>query len=137
MINLDSQNSQSGLGADLTPLIDIIFIVMVFLMFSLNAKVHSLEFQLPTSGSSALHSVDKKPHLVIGIESQGWYLDQQFYDTWQDFEQQLLIHLNSTPDQQISVAADQNLSLQKFMQVLALLRENDITDTQILMEQNL
>ncbi|QSA20928.1 biopolymer transporter ExbD, partial [Vibrio furnissii] len=40
-----------GLTPDLTPLLDIIFIVMVFLMLTAAVKLDSLDVSLPTSDS--------------------------------------------------------------------------------------
>ncbi len=43
-----SSNTQS-LAPDLTPLLDIIFIVMVFLLLTASVKLESLEVELPSS----------------------------------------------------------------------------------------
>ena len=51
MIRSNSAAYSSSITPDLTPLLDIIFIVMVFLMLTASVKLSSLEVQLPSTES--------------------------------------------------------------------------------------
>ncbi|NMT93171.1 biopolymer transporter ExbD, partial [Vibrio alginolyticus] len=60
MIKVPQDNNRNGLTPDLTPLLDIIFIVMVFLMLTAAVKLDSLDVALPSSDSQAVAEVDKQ-----------------------------------------------------------------------------
>ncbi|MEP8024321.1 biopolymer transporter ExbD, partial [Vibrio parahaemolyticus] len=60
MIKVPQDNNRNGLTPDLTPLLDIIFIVMVFLMLTAAVKLDSLDVALPSTDSQAVAEVDKQ-----------------------------------------------------------------------------
>ncbi|MEF1291304.1 ExbD/TolR family protein, partial [Vibrio sp. M260118] len=66
MIKVKQGENRFGLTPDLTPLLDIIFIVMVFLMLTAAVKLDSLEVDLPTTDSQVVSEVDTKS-LTINI----------------------------------------------------------------------
>lgn len=51
MIKSSAKHNDFGLTPDLTPLLDIIFIVMVFLLLTASVRLESLEVALPTTDS--------------------------------------------------------------------------------------
>ncbi len=69
MIKTPQDSSRHGLTPDLTPLLDIIFIVMVFLMLTTAVKLDSLDVNLPSSDSQAVASVDQKS-ITLNIHKQ-------------------------------------------------------------------
>ncbi|MGL4712682.1 MAG: biopolymer transporter ExbD, partial [Shewanella sp.] len=66
--------SQAGIASpeplaslDLTALIDIIFIVLVFLLLTANSQLLSLPVDVPQSPSSAITTIDTKQTIAINI----------------------------------------------------------------------
>lgn len=52
MIRDRSAPESSSLGIDLTPLLDIIFIVLVFLLLTANVRIQSMDITLPEVADS-------------------------------------------------------------------------------------
>ncbi|GIU49441.1 biopolymer transporter ExbD [Shewanella sp. KT0246] len=139
MISADpsaGSSAQASVGIDLTPLIDIIFIVLVFLLLTANTQLLTLPVDVPTEADSELVGLSQEQHISINIltEAPHWALDSQQFEDFDQFEAAFIQAFTETPDINVVVAADKNAPVQPLMTVLALLQRQQITNTQILME---
>ncbi len=136
MIKTPQDNSRHGLTPDLTPLLDIIFIVMVFLMLTTAVKLDSLDVNLPSSDSQAVASVDQKSITVnILKEEPHWAINGKAYIDWDNFKIALLEESKST-DKPIVIGAEKMANIQSLVQLLGFLQENGIQATQLLTEES-
>lgn len=136
MIRSQRANDQQSFQVDLTPLLDIIFIVMVFLMLSANIKLQSLEVDLPTTDSSASQVVDDKA-VTINLLHQAphWAIDGAAQADWPTFQQKLIKITQEKPATQWVIAADKTADVQYMVQLLGFLQQHNIQATQILIEE--
>ncbi|CED71521.1 ExbD/TolR family protein [Aliivibrio wodanis] len=137
MITLTTDTSSESFQPDLTPLLDIIFIVMVFLLLTATVKLQSLEVSLPSAETESISDVDSKS-LTVNIleEAPYWGLDGKSYSSWEDFTQALLTQVNLKPEFQVVIASDKSAEIQHMVKLLAFLQDNKIKATQILMDEN-
>tara|TARA_R110001583_G_scaffold2536_5_gene18251 strand:+ start:20096 stop:20509 length:414 start_codon:yes stop_codon:yes gene_type:complete len=124
------------LQVDLTPLLDIIFIVMVFLMLSANIKLQSLQVDLPTTDSSATQIVDKKAVTINLLDSAPhWAIDGQAQKDWPAFQQKLILLVQEKPETQWIIAADKTADVQYMVKLLGFLQQHNIQATQLLIDE--
>ncbi len=136
MIKTPNDNNRQGLTPDLTPLLDIIFIVMVFLMLTTAVKLDSLDVALPSSESKAVASVEQKSITVnILKEEPHWAINGKPYIDWENFKIALLEESKST-DKPIVIGAEKMANIQSLVQLLGFLQENGIQATQLLTEES-
>lgn len=136
MIKLKQEENRFGLIPDLTPLLDIIFIVMVFLMLTAAVKLDSLEVDLPTTDSQVVSEVDTKSLTVNILEAEPhWAIDGKEYIDWENFTLALLEKYKSNK-QPIVIGADKTAEVQHLVKLLAFLQENGIQATQLLTEES-
>lgn len=136
MIKVKQEENRFGLTPDLTPLLDIIFIVMVFLMLTAAVKLDSLEVDLPTTDSQVVSEVDTKSLTVNILEAEPhWAIDGKEYIDWENFTLALLEEYKSNK-QPIVIGADKTAQLQHLVKLLAFLQENGIQATQLLTEES-
>ncbi|MBD1391323.1 biopolymer transporter ExbD [Neiella sp. HB171785] len=129
------QQAPMSTQLELTPLIDIVFIVVVFLLLTANARLLSLPVDIPTTDQAAPASANHHSlTLAIQPNSPMFAINQQGYESWAAFEQ-ALSPLLANADQQVTIAADRNADVEPLLKLLALLNQQQITNTQILMEQ--
>lgn len=135
MIKIKQDENRFDLTPDLTPLLDIIFIVMVFLMLTAAVKLDSLEVDLPTTDSQAVSEVDTKS-LTINILAKEpyWAIDSKEYIDWENFKLALLEQQKSDK-KPIVIGAEKTADVQHLVKLLAFLQENGIQATQLLTEQ--
>ncbi|UUM33068.1 ExbD/TolR family protein [Vibrio japonicus] len=135
MIKAKTSDNQLGLTPDLTPLLDIIFIVMVFLMLTAAVKLDSLEVDLPTTDSQAVSEVENKSITVNILASEPhWAIDSKEYINWENFSIALLEQHKSN-EKPIVIGAEKTAEVQHLVQLLAFLQENGIQATQLLTEE--
>ncbi|MCG9580417.1 biopolymer transporter ExbD [Vibrio tubiashii] len=136
MIKVKQEENRFGLTPDLTPLLDIIFIVMVFLMLTAAVKLDSLEVDLPTTDSQVVSEVDTKSLTVNILEAEPhWAIDGKEYIDWENFTLALLEEYKSNK-QPIVIGADKTAEVQHLVKLLAFLQENGIQATQLLTEES-
>ncbi|CAI2340994.1 biopolymer transporter ExbD [Vibrio parahaemolyticus] len=136
MIKVPQDNNRNGLTPDLTPLLDIIFIVMVFLMLTAAVKLDSLDVALPSTDSQAVAEVDKQSITVNILKDEPyWAVNGQTYIDWENFTLALLEESKST-DKPIVIGAEKTANIQSLVQLLGFLQENGIQATQLLTEES-
>ncbi|HCH1964228.1 ExbD/TolR family protein [Vibrio parahaemolyticus] len=136
MIKVPQDNNRNGLTPDLTPLLDIIFIVMVFLMLTAAVKLDSLDVTLPSTDSQAVAEVDKQSITVNILKDEPyWAINGQTYIDWENFTLALLEESKST-DKPIVIGAEKTANIQLLVQLLGFLQENGIQATQLLTEES-
>ncbi|BCN26461.1 ExbD/TolR family protein [Vibrio alfacsensis] len=135
MIKAPRENNHS-LTPDLTPLLDIIFIVMVFLMLTAAVKLDSLDVNLPSTDSKAVAEVDKQSITVnILNEAPYWAINGKTYIDWENFTLALLEESKSS-DKPIVIGAEKTADIQYLVKLLGFLQENGIQATQLLTEES-
>ncbi|WP_019277738.1 ExbD/TolR family protein [Vibrio coralliilyticus] len=135
MIKVSQEKSNFGLTPDLTPLLDIIFIVMVFLMLTAAVKLDSLEVDLPTTDSQAVAEVDTKSITVNILENEPyWAINGKEYIDWENFKLALLEEHKSN-NHPIVIGSEKTADVQYLVKLLAFLQENSIQATQLLTEE--
>ena len=136
MIHPPQVEQELDVGVDMTALIDIIFIMLVFLMLTANVRLQALPVDVPTQGGDSTQTVTQTDSISINVMATEpyWALDGQRLDDFNLFAQQLLERLKTNPQAPLIVAADKQADVQHLMRLLALLQAQSISQTQILME---
>lgn len=136
MINTASR-SELSTTIELTPLIDIVFIVVVFLLLTANSRLLSLPVDIPSSDSdvTAQPAADSPLILVLQARSPAFAIDDQPFEQWPAFKAALIASLRDT-NQAVVIAADKQSPVEPLLKLLALLNAHHIENTQILMEEN-
>jgi len=125
------------LKPDLTPLLDIIFIVMVFLLLTASVKLKALDVELPRTETQILQTTEADPITINLIAKEPfWALQGQSFNTWDSFTVALLKQVKNGPTKPVVIGADKNASVEQMLKLLAFLQQHEIKATQLLMEDN-
>lgn len=134
MIKVSRQSHDLGLTPDLTPLLDIIFIVMVFLMLTAAVKLESLEVDLPTTDTTVTSNVENQSITVNILPTEPhWAIDGNQYSSWDAFSQ-AVIEKQKSSQKPIVIGAEKTADVQHLVKLLAFLQENRIEATQLLIQ---
>lgn len=131
-----SHSSWRSLTPDITPLLDIIFIVLVFLLLTANIPLQSLEVDLPKTDSEALGALTDTKSMTINMlaGTPAWALNGKEYEDWQQFKPVLVAQLDALKETDLVLASDKEVTVDSMLKLLAFLQEHEITATQILMD---
>ncbi|WOG27679.1 biopolymer transporter ExbD [Endozoicomonas sp. 8E] len=136
-ISDSDETNASFSAADLTPLLDVVFIVMVFLLFTANVQTLSLPVNLPEASREEAALTEEPETLTVSILAKGqpWALEENKYDNFEVLSQNLLARIKEAPDTTVLVAGDQEAPLGNLVELMTFLSEHEITAAQVLMEE--
>jgi len=135
MIKVSDVDSVSDAPAiELTPLIDIVFIVIVFLLVTANVPLLKLPVSIPEASENPSAEVVDSDSAVITVPSKDalWGLDDKEYESWEAFKTQL--QARADKDLSVSIAADGDAQAEALITVMSLLNEMKLQNVQILMK---
>lgn len=132
--NLDSVDDYSlrTIAPDLTPLIDIIFILIVFLILTSNPAIVELMVDIPKKHEEKLQQyVENSNSDLLKIKPNG-----EFYFNEEKISDISLLKeaLSQIEDgKELVIAGDKKVDLETFLRVMAILKGLKIKNTKILM----
>lgn len=137
MISVSSSQDTVTSSPDLAPLLDIIFIVMVFLLLTANITIETMQVDIPTTADSEVLQTPAADALAINILASApyWAIKKQSYADWPSFSQALLKQHNNNQQQPLVIGVDKNAPVERMLKLLAFLQKNNINATSIIMEE--
>ncbi len=137
-INASTANSSTLAFPDMTALLDVIFILLVFLLLTANVAPRALEVSLPEEGSesSELLNIDEPITITLFDDADHWALGKQEYRNWITFETALAAKVATMDNPQVVLAADKDVSLQQLLKLFSWLQRHDLKAAQVLMQTN-
>ncbi len=137
MIRLPAANTaQSNLLPDLTPLLDVIFIVLVFFLLTAQTPLLELPLQLPQSREALpTASAGNAERLQIQLSAQGgWRFNGEQQADFSVLRTELIGALAAANAVGLDLALDRQAPLSAFLDLIALLQQQGIQDSRILLE---
>nr|WP_086939130.1 biopolymer transporter ExbD [Thaumasiovibrio occultus] len=138
MITSQKPGQQFDFKPDLTPLLDIIFIVMVFLLLTASINIQTLEIDVPqTEEQQVLESVEQDVIAINILASDPqWAINGKSYSDWEMFAHDLLLKIEEHPDHPVILGADKQANVEQMMRMLAFMQKHNLSQTQIIMEES-
>lgn len=121
---------------DLTSLVDVIFILMVFFLLTANSVDRALILDLPTEGAdqaTPVAALDPVTLTLFGGEPR-WQVNQQSFQDWPAVEQAIIQLRAERPTAEIIIAGDRQVPLERLLQALAFLKREGLRAAEILMK---
>ena len=121
---------------DLTPLLDVMFMLIVFFLLTANAVPYALDVNLPQDDEEVTQAVEDPDMLSITLlpQEEGWKINQISYQEEQEFKDAL--KEKTQDNKKVIIIGDKDVSMQKLLTVMAFLRKNNIEAADIVMEKN-
>ena len=121
---------------DLTSLVDVIFILMVFFLLTANSVERALTLDLPTEGADQARPITTPDPITLTLfaDHARWAVNEQPFVEWTAVEQQVLRLRSERPNAAIVIAGDRQVPLERLLQALAFLKREGLQVAEILME---
>ena len=122
----------ASLLPDLTPLLDVTFIVLVFFLLTAQQPLLDMPLDLPQSDAELSPAVSApSERMLIMLDERGvWRFAGQPQASFKSLRESL----EREPPAAVDLALHQQAPLEKFLQLLAVLEHLGINDTHILMD---
>lgn len=130
-------DSNEQLVPDLTPLLDIIFIVMVFLLLTANIQIQSLKIDVPQTGDPEVLQPASTEMIVVNVLATDpkWAIQGEAIPTWESFTARLLSTIATNTKKPVVIAADKDARVEDMLALLAFLQKNQIKTTNLVMDE--
>ncbi len=128
-------NIITDLMPDLTPLLDIMFMLMVFFILTANAVPYALDVNLPEDSEAVTNMVEDSDMLSVTLlpDDKGWKINETTYKTEKEFKETLKVRAKD--NKRIIIIGDKNVSMQKLLAIMVFLRKNNIETADIIMDK--
>jgi len=132
--NHDNEDSQA-LMLDLTTLLDIMFILLVFFILTAGVSYRALDLTLPAAASEETEPANTSLHIMLEIKTDGYALDGKDYDSFPLLKEEIIPLLQKEADKELVIAGDRNVSLERLLELLTFLESRGIDAANILMQR--
>ncbi|OBT15511.1 biopolymer transporter ExbD [Vibrio sp. UCD-FRSSP16_10] len=138
MIKSQSSLFDEEFKPDLTPLLDIIFIVMVFLLLTANITIKTMDVAIPQTDDGQVLNAQDKAVITVNIMTTEpkWAIDGESFADWSAFTHALLSKVTTSPEHDLILSPDKSADVESMLKVLAWLQTNEINATNIVMEES-
>lgn len=127
---------KQGIVADLTPLIDVLFMLIVFMVLTANTAQFAIDAILPSTEESGLNVPESDAPLIVLIRSSGavFQIDGEDAVDWDAAKSIFLDRHQANEERSISVIVEPESQAQSILDVMAFLQVNNIESAQIIAE---
>ena len=120
---------------DLTSMLDILFILLVFFMLTIGTVYQSLNLKLPSSVMQEIPQEDIKEHIMLEVGHDQYALDGKIVTEFESFKTLVLNEIKNKPHHEVIIAGDKDISMEKLLTVLTYLQLQGIKAANILMQE--
>lgn len=119
---------------NLTPLIDIVFLLLIFFMLTSHfVEDESLSIDLPEAESATTVADDKTLEVMIDENGQLNYKDNII--ALEDLEQKLTVDLKSADNKNVRIKGDKSVGFGQAVEVMDIVRQAGASGVEIITEQ--
>ena len=140
MINISDLKSERSkiegdLIPDLTPLIDVMFMLIIFLILTMNVALKSFNVELAEDKDNlvqdqAVASLD----LVIFNNADDWLLDGVKFSSFEELKLELQKRAGNDDDIKINILSDKSVPVEKLVRLLIFTNDQKIDSSNIIVK---
>jgi len=121
-MNLRPRQKRSDLLVDLTPMIDVVFLMLIFFMVSTSFTANnSIKLDLPQSKAQAANKEEKQVVISIKADGQLYVQDERVKDA--DLRRRILNISKGDPNMRVVIRADADARHKRLVYTLDTIRE--------------
>ncbi len=139
MIEIPQSKRESiiaDLMPDFTPLIDVMFMLIVFFILTANSVPYALDVSLPNDTEEITQPVEDPDMVSITLltKEKGWKINDIMFESEDDFKAALKEKTQN--NKKVIIIGDKAVSMQKLLNVMAFLRKHNIEAADIMMDKH-
>lgn len=126
MIKINTDNeSDVNFASSMTPMIDVILVLVVFMMLLINAPIFSMDLDLPNIDEKSENSSITATSVSIGIKanSDNWFLNDKELNDLQELEVALIQQKQTDKALEIMIQSDKKVPMEKMVALFAILQK--------------
>lgn len=133
--NRQNDSALHSLIPDLTPMLDIIFILLIFFMLTAGSVLQTIDLTLPSNRTEMQTSTDTPQRIMLEINATSYALDGEKVNDFSQLQIRVPQLIQAKAQSEFAIQGDKNISIERFLNVLTFLQSQGVTTTDILMQQ--
>lgn len=123
-------------GLDLTPLIDVVFTLIVFLILTMGTSQVMTQIQLSKSTQLKHETLQKQQSILIEVNHKGkyWKVGDFRFSDFDLFKRQFIKLYGASTGQQVTLALSENLPVKDLISLMDFLSINQFSNIKIVSE---
>jgi len=137
MIELDEQESTNALSEAMTPMIDVIFVLLAFMMLMINVPLLTMQVELPeTVNSPDSYQLSQHTITIAMLPDDGsWYLGEDSFATQEALKQKLIQEKDHHKGAlSVVINSDKSVPVERLVEIFSLLQSLNLSVTHLAIE---
>ncbi|HAD87373.1 MAG TPA: hypothetical protein DCG48_08430 [Rhodospirillaceae bacterium] len=129
------ESALADMAPDLTPMLDILFILLLFFMLTAGAVFQSLNLTLPSSVAEDLTLAHTPDHILLEIRTGSFALDGREIKGFETLKAAIPETMKAKPGHELIIAGDKDVAIETLLKVLTYLQSRNVSAANILMRK--
>ncbi|MFV0321756.1 MAG: biopolymer transporter ExbD [Alphaproteobacteria bacterium] len=135
--NKQHNDAEYGASLDLTPMIDILFILIIFFMLTIGSQLQALVVDIPENKhTETTFEDDGNFKIIVEIQNDKYSINEIIMDNLEAAKAEINNLVSQYPNYRLLIAPQQDATVQPFIDILTFLSEQKIKNEILLEPKN-
>lgn len=137
MIDLSEIEEASSLQDSMTPMIDVIFVLIAFMMLMINVPLITMEVDLPKASEKPTLAAVKKHVVNIALQqnTEQWLVNEQTIDSLAELKEYLKAEKQRHGEQlSVVIQSDRRVAMERVVKLFAALQAQQLNVTHLALQ---
>lgn len=131
----DRDQILNDIAFDLTPLLDVVFILIFFLVLSVNSATYSIDITLPEDKEGVASQITDIDVINVKILPNNiWHIGKKEYLDFDSFKQDF-ISIYSQGEKRVVVMSEKDVLVENFLELISFFKKQNIEMADILLDK--
>lgn len=138
MIDLTEEENNSSLQDAMTPMIDVIFVLIAFMMLMINVPLLTMEVELPKVAETPQSSNVQKHVVTIGVleNADEWLVNESKVSSLEALKEQLQAEKMQYPEQlSVVIHSDRKVAMERVVALFSTLQALELNVSHLALQQ--
>lgn len=138
MIDLMEEENSSSLQDAMTPMIDVIFVLIAFMMLMINVPLLTMEVELPKVAETPQSSNVQKHVVTIGVleNADEWLVNESKVSSLEELKEQLQAEKMQYPEQlSVVIHSDRKVAMERVVALFSTLQALELNVSHLALQQ--
>lgn len=138
MIDLTEEENNSSLQDAMTPMIDVIFVLIAFMMLMINVPLLTMEVELPKVAETHQSSNVQKHVVTIGVleNADEWLVNESKVSSLEELKEQLQAEKMQYPEQlSVVIHSDRKVAMERVVALFSTLQALELNVSHLALQQ--
>ncbi len=138
MIDISEEDKGYSLQDAMTPMIDVIFVLIAFMMLMINVPLMTMEVNLPQSAEKPreAHVEQKVIHIAMQLDNEDWFVDMLPLSDIETLTETLRAEKSANEALSVVVHSDKKVPMERLVKLFSVLQSLELNVTHLALDNS-